>query len=1104
MIDDFENEIREEIQERSTSDKFKIKEFYHPSLKQDENILCMSTSKKYIYLVSKGSELLLIDSTSLRPIKEKFRIPSADTNKTFKENLTKIWSDRCGNHNIFRYRHAIYYFNPNFPKVKELKNFTNKEISAVSFDDRNNDTKSTKNFLVSDYYNNIYECNIVVENNEGSKEFTIKDNIEKLTQLLDIENEEEDEFNEKQKIRETIYGIKFVRTIKDKIEDNENACFIIAVTKNRFYQFVGPDISSFKRLFERYNVNPSLFNSCCKYFPSNNNINDSKLTDINILYKEMEKSSGDGNSSDNELLNQFGWKTDSGYCFGQFNYDRKGSYGLPYEQKNFTVMPFSRITNQGEKEHKQQPIDITHSHNHIFILYKDCLTVISKLTSYIIDTLYFRTSYDHIIYNEFSKNNEILLLTSANGLYQISLKDENIDIWKDYLEIGDFDKAKVFCGSQKIIKKISRIIAEKFFEEKNGLSAITNFALSDESFENVCLKYLMTDSYNELKIYLEYYMGSNLYQKNNNKKKEKGKEKENKDEKGKEKDNIVENNKKEDKDQLFLICTWVIEILLRDSKSSLNEFRQMIRDFNQYLNKELMYEILLSYGRIEEFIEFASIIGDYQTVILFFINQGDIEKAIEKINWFLTCSDDQETLKLLTDIFSEYLNFFLKTNPKETITLLQQKFKDIKTENLIQAIFNSIIKDYSNDQINDNSNKNINNQAIIEYLKTLIDKPKIEEDKNIQMIHNIYLYFLSKSKGYENSLLDYLKGPFIKTKKTFSIYNKKKEVLCQLDFAKRLLKNNPPAYCLVLALMGNYSQAIKHALNQRKKDNQKIATFIASNAPNESLKKKLWIDIFKNNNQNELKQALNIIKESKILKIEDILPYMNDTIKIEDFQKQIGDCIDEYELNIKKIKENISDYNIAAENVKNDINKLKKRPMEIKKNNCKCEICKKQIINNYNIFIFPCGHIFDMDCIKQYLLDYEVTGLDYLHDKNVEIDNLFFELGFSKEKVFIDNKNDKINISKANKQDNEVEKGGTFFNKIKKNELSGIKIERKKNLRNIEKTKNKLFDLLREQCVLCGDFIIDSIQFSLSQKDVFKPDKNGKQLKIQRENEFLY
>ena len=1102
MIDDFENEIREEIQEESTSDKFKIKEFYHPGLKQDENILCMSTSKKYIYLVSKGSELLLIDSTSLRPIKEKYRIPSAETNKTFNENITKIWSDRCGNHNIFRYRHAIYYFNPNFPEVKELKNFTNKEICAVSFDDRNNDTKSTNNFLVSDYYNNFYECNIVIENNEGSKEFTIKDNIEKLTQLLDIENEEEDEFNEQyKKISERIYGIKFVRAIKDKNKDNEDACFIVAVTKNRFYQFVGPDISSFKRLFQRYNLNPSLFNSSCKYFPSNYNINDSKLTDINILYKKKEKSSDNGNSSDNELLNQFGWKTDSGYCFGQFNYDRKGSYAIPYEQKNFTVIPFSRITSQGEKGHKQEPIDITHTHNHIFILYKDCLTVISKLTSYIIHTLYFRTSYDHIIYNEFSKDNEILLLTSANGLYQISLKDENIDIWKDYLEVGDFDKAKVFCGSQKMVKRINRIIAEKFFEEKNGFSAITNFALSDESFENVCLKYLMNDSYEELKIYLEYYKDSNLYEEKE-KEKEKGKEKEKEKEKGK-KENKDENNKKEDKDQLFLICTWVIEIFLRDSKSSLNNFRLMIRDYSKHLNKELIYQLLLSYGRIEEFIEFASLMGDYQRVILFFINQGDIEKALEKINWFITCTDDQETLEKLTDIFSEYINFFLKANPKESINLLQQKFKNIKTENLIQAIFNSILKDYSNDQINDNSNKKINNQAIIEYLKTLIDKPKIEEDKNIQMIHNIYLYFLSKSKGYEESLLDYLKGPFIKPKKTFSIYNKKKEVLCQLDFAKRLLKKNPPAYCLVLALMGNYSQAIKHALNQRKKDYQKIATFIASNAPSESLKKKLWIDIFKNNNQNELKQALNIIKESKILKIEDILPYMNDTIKIEDFQKQIGDCIDEYELNIKKIKENISDYNIAAENVKNDINKIKKRPMEIKKSDCKCEICKKQIISNYNIFIFPCGHIFDMNCIKEYLLDYEVTGLHYLHDKNVEIDNLFFELGFSKQKVFNYPNNDKIQISKTTKQDNALEKGGTFF-KIKKIESTEVKFERKKNLRDIGKTKNRLFDLLSEQCVLCGDFIIDSIQFSLSQKDVFKPDKNGLQLKIQREKDFLY
>ena len=316
MIDDFENEIREEIQERSTSDKFKIKEFYHPSLKQDENILCMSTSKKYIYLVSKGSELLLIDSTSLRPIKEKFRIPSADTNKTFKENLTKIWSDRCGNHNIFRYRHAIYYFNPNFPKVKELKNFTNKEISAVSFDDRNNDTKSTKNFLVSDYYNNIYECNISLSIQKYLKgDFEVVDTTRKLIQLTFKDSDEDGDDVKDQNDR--IYGIKFFKATKNNLGVNDNARYIIAVTKNRLYQFRGPGEQSFSQLFMRYEKHLDI-NDSCKYFPTKKK--NFRGSDLDILFRSAQRNVRD-RTKVLDVMSKFGWKTESGFCFGNFTYD---------------------------------------------------------------------------------------------------------------------------------------------------------------------------------------------------------------------------------------------------------------------------------------------------------------------------------------------------------------------------------------------------------------------------------------------------------------------------------------------------------------------------------------------------------------------------------------------------------------------------------------------------------------------------------------------------------------------------------------------------------------------------------------------------------------
>ena len=386
----------------------------------------------------------------------------------------------------------------------------------------------------------------------------------------------------------------------------------------------------------------------------------------------------------------------------------------------------------------------------------------------------------------------------------------------------------------------------------------------------------------------------------------------------------------------------------------------------------------------------------------------------------------------------------------------------------------------------------------------------------MQNLNNLYLYYLSKNKETKNDLIDYLKAPLIKNKgkKDYSIINKKKGALFQIDFAKRLLKNDKCAYSLVLALMGKYSQGVKTALKFGDQECQKIAKFIASNAPDENIKKKLWIDIFIYNNHNDFKEALGLVKESKILKVEDVLPYITDTIKIEDFQNQIDQCVGEYESNIKKIKENINEYNIATESIKVDINKIKRKPIERSSNDCKCEICNKQL--NSNFFLFPCGHIFDINCIKNALLDYEVTGLNYLHDKNVEIDDLFFELGFSKERIFVDSPLSK-NLSQSiikNQEDISTEKSSIIFftrgKKIdnvkekKEEELINNNISVKKSPNDIKKLKNHLFEILGEQCVLCGDFLIDSVQFSLSQKDVFKPDKNGKSLKIPKENQFLF
>ena len=84
--------------------------------------------------------------------------------------------------------------------------------------------------------------------------------------------------------------------------------------------------------------------------------------------------------------------------------------------------------------------------------------------------------------------------------------------------------------------------------------------------------------------------------------------------------------------------------------------------------------------------------------------------------------------------------------------------------------------------------------------------------------------------------------------------------------------------------------------------------------------------------------------------------------------------------------------------------------MEIPYSNYKCVICQNYI-KNKNIYLFPCGHMFDANCIRECLLNYEATGLEYVHEKNMKIDKLFLELGYIKKSSYEDTKIKKIHSS---------------------------------------------------------------------------------------------
>ena len=100
---------------------------------------------------------------------------------------------------------------------------------------------------------------------------------------------------------------------------------------------------------------------------------------------------------------------------------------------------------------------------------------------------------------------------------------------------------------------------------------------------------------------------------------------------------------------------------------------------------------------MKEYIEYASIIGDYESVIMYYINEGNTSEALEKLIEFVSYADDNDTdtIQNLKNIFINNSHSFFKYNPKESIDLIKQKFRDIPMEGIIQAIICTMDKEDS-------------------------------------------------------------------------------------------------------------------------------------------------------------------------------------------------------------------------------------------------------------------------------------------------------------------------------------------------------------------------------------------------------------------------
>lgn len=94
------------------------------------------------------------------------------------------------------------------------------------------------------------------------------------------------------------------------------------------------------------------------------------------------------------------------------------------------------------------------------------------------------------MYYDRSKN--CLWMHSNTNIYQMTITNEDSEIWKAHLEREDYDLALDHCEkrNKEFVKKVAKLYGNSLFEKKNYHEAAFLYVKSDEFLEEVALKFL--------------------------------------------------------------------------------------------------------------------------------------------------------------------------------------------------------------------------------------------------------------------------------------------------------------------------------------------------------------------------------------------------------------------------------------------------------------------------------------------------------------------------------------------------------------------------------------------------------------------------------------
>lgn len=576
------------------------------------------------------------------------------------------------------------------------------------------------------------------------------------------------------------------------------------------------------------------------------------------------------------------------------------------------LLPFPSSTSRKKvgRNVSSTPLSFDITAFHVILLYQKKVLVVNKLSKVVV----LDASFDSRVGNVEGLAHDLTLnsiwIYSDRRINQVVVVDEDRDMWKLLVQkarIGDpkdFEVALSMCKTESDEQQVFTAQADYYFEREQYDRAAAIYAKTTRSFEEVALRLVDVGQRDCLKTFLL------------------------------EKLKCLKRN---EKTQKTVVCTWLVELYLDqftyldpadvdDHANLLFEFKQFLQDHKRSLDPATTFNLIASHGRSDELVYYANLIQDYEKVVAYNMQRGDYNAAVDILR--------SAPASKVKDLYYKFSPELIQHSPRELLEAWKSA-DGLEASKLIPAIVR-----YSRRQ----SGKSRRTDLAIDYLSHAVK----QGDRN-PTIHN-YLLFLYAHHPDERQLIKFLRRKH-GGKHLF-------DVTYALRLCTQQEKNRACIY--IYSAMGLYLEAVDKALQV----DVKIAKEIASQPEDVELQKQLWTLIAKHtiDVDGDVREAMSILKESKLLKIEDILLFFPDFTIINDFKKEIVTSLESYNDRIEELKAEMRDYTESAELIRSDMKTIRKRVTFISGNQ-RCDLTGENILEK-EFYVFPCGHAFHAAALR--------------------------------------------------------------------------------------------------------------------------------------------